>query len=428
MNKSLFALLSSVTVTLSLSLLLQSNYASSFSDLVTASEIAVSFNPLNALVSVGFPQYDSNTNQFILDSDQSNSGEFTPITTSSVKTVKTNFAYYHGFKFPNSYTNTYKVIPDKYIPDVIYKGDLKFTTEGRCGGMAFAALDYYYAHKVIPIYASIPPNDTPLSNYILTRFHDSLDISFLGILKALGSIATSLTPLGSVGSLEEVPKFIYYTIAPNENKFTVPITGTCGPGCLPGVRPLTNGEISKATRSNDQGKPVVLGLIAASKISDIGNNHQVVAYGYTFNKNANNQYTFFIYDPNHPGKEVKATWYPPNVGGKLYYSYGNKALGTYKELPSWRGFFVEDYSPKTPTVTTDVDFDGIEDSKDNCPTVSNPDQKNTNGDDQGDACQMNDLDKDGIVDFKDNCRYAANPDQKDSDGDGVGDACENIIL
>jgi hypothetical protein len=107
---------------------------------------------------------------------------------------------------------------------------------------------------------------------------------------------------------------------------------------------------------------------------------------------------------------------------------GSKALITYKELPSWRGFFVEDYSPKTPNVFTDIDFDGVEDSKDNCPTVKNPDQANTNGDDLGDACQMSDQDQDGIVDFRDNCRYAANPDQKDEDNDGVGDACENIIL
>jgi len=321
------------------------------------------------------------------------------------------------------------VITDKYIPDFIHKGDLKFSTKGRCGGMAFAALDYFYSNKLIPGYTSTsgtPPNDTPISKYILDRLHDSLDISVLGILKALGSIAVSGSPLGSVSSLEEVPKFIYLTMAPNENKFT--ILGKCGPGCLPGVRPLTNSEVTKATRQLDQGRPVVLGLIAASSIKDIGNNHQVVAYGYTFDKRSNNQYTFYIYDPNYPGKEVKATWYPPNVGGKLYYSYGSKALNTYKELPSWRGFFVEEYSSKTPNVPTDIDFDGVEDSKDNCPAVQNPDQANTNGDDLGDACQMTDIDKDGVVDFKDNCRYGANPDQKDSDNDGVGDVCENIIL
>jgi hypothetical protein len=70
----------------------------------------------------------------------------------------------------------------------------------------------------------------------------------------------------------------------------------------------------------------------------------------------------------------------------------------------------------------------LSDSKDNCPTVKNSDQTNTNGDDMGDACQTGDVDQDGVVDFRDNCRYAANPDQKDTDNDGVGDTCENIIL
>ena len=35
-----------------------------------------------------------------------------------------------------------------------------------------------------------------------------------------------------------------------------------------------------------------------------------------------------------------------------------------------------------------------------------------------------DGDNDGINDGEDNCRFTWNPDQKDSDGDGIGDACE----
>lgn len=434
LKKALICIINFVVLAFIFTIVIQKNYALSNVEDMTVPNNAINFDPLKIIVSLALNQYDPiNTNYDSSDAVQSNSVKVTPISTTpistgsdSAKTVRTNFGYYHGFKFTNSYTQTYKVIPDKYIPDFIYKGDVKFSTQGRCGGMAFSALDYFYAHKLIPSYTSTPPNEIPLSKYILDRLHDSLDLNLLGILKALGSIAVSASPVGSVSSLEEVPKFVYFTMASNENKFT--ILGKCGPGCLPGVRPLTNGEISKATSSIDQGRPVVLGLIAASSIKDIGNNHQVVAYGYTFNKKENNQYTFYIYDPNHPGKEVKATWYPPNVGGKLYYSLGSKALNTYKELPSWRGFFVEDYSPKTPNIAIDLDNDGIEDSKDNCPSVANPDQTNTNGDDMGDACQMGDVDKDGVTDFKDNCRYAANPDQKDEDNDGVGDTCENIIL
>lgn len=38
--------------------------------------------------------------------------------------------------------------------------------------------------------------------------------------------------------------------------------------------------------------------------------------------------------------------------------------------------------------------------------------------------QGGDDDWDGVCNPRDNCRYVANPDQKDSDHDGVGDACE----
>ena len=41
----------------------------------------------------------------------------------------------------------------------------------------------------------------------------------------------------------------------------------------------------------------------------------------------------------------------------------------------------------TATSPPDRDRDGIEDAKDNCPTVANPDQRDSNRDGKGDACQ-----------------------------------------
>ncbi len=66
----------------------------------------------------------------------------------------------------------------------------------------------------------------------------------------------------------------------------------------------------------------------------------------------------------------------------------------------------------------DSDGDGILDSQDNCPSVSNADQKNTDSDSSGDACDSDD-DNDGVPDISD--AFPLNPNEwTDTDGDGVG--------
>jgi hypothetical protein len=125
----------------------------------------------------------------------------------------------------------------------------------------------------------------------------------------------------------------------------------------------------------------------------------------------------------------------------------------------------------TGSVEKDTDEDGIKDILDNCPSVSNPAQTDTDGDGQGNACDTDD-DNDGVPDVndcapldaavwrsvilyidndndgydegtqlvcygavvptgfsestlgKDNCPSVSNPDQTDTDGDGQGNACD----
>jgi hypothetical protein len=107
-----------------------------------------------------------------------------------------------------------------------------------------------------------------------------------------------------------------------------------------------------------------------------------------------------------------------NQGGAWGYGTG------WQCVPTWACTRDMAFLIEGTCVQPDGDGDGIPDDEDNCPGVYNPDQLDTDGDGQGDACDDDD-DADGVPDMLDNCPLLYNPEQDDLDGDGQGDPCDD---
>lgn len=239
----------------------------------------------------------------------------------------------HAFRFANRFVN--KLLTFKRFG--FWGKTYEIATEGRCGGMAFAALDYYFENITVPDFTAkdfpdsdVPPDTHPLAKYIYSRQIDSM-------IK------------GRRGA-KDGWKFLRWTQQSTETL----------------IKKTIDNEIPKVKQSIDKGKPVVLGLVKATQKRDIGNNHQVVCFAY--NDHPSGHTDLYIYDPNHP---PGSTHYPsgevllsrrirpevniPDSGIDVPgdpsepiktittagYPFKTKHAGT------WRGFFVQGYSRKS---------------------------------------------------------------------------------
>lgn len=193
----------------------------------------------------------------------------------------------HGFAFRNDFVNNILTLPD----------GTAMTTRGRCGGMAFAALDYYFAGLPVPKNNALPPDGTLLADYIYKRLGDSFSLSG--------------------------PKFVTLSLAPDHPTWF-----------SAGLTKWTKGdEFANIRNTVDGGNPAVLGLIKATDMGAIGDNHQVVVYGYDSDPD---RLPVWIYDNNSPGDAVGLSTDPASP----HFSASNGS--------EWRGFFVEWYRPTVP--------------------------------------------------------------------------------
>jgi len=201
----------------------------------------------------------------------------------------------HGFNFVNTFKN-----------DMIKEFDIR--TGGLCGGMVYAALDYYKANQTIPQQEHRPAVHTTLHDYIYSRQVNSLTEN-LDKWAELG-----VNPLG----------------ARNGEFFNW------------GLQAFNGGRIEELKASLNRGQPVPLGLWHADGYT--GGDHQVLAIGYKMGrykgdlKNNKEDFEIYIYDPNYPNETQTLKADPRS---QTYY---------YTDHPKrWLTYFVDKkYHPKTP--------------------------------------------------------------------------------
>jgi hypothetical protein len=215
-----------------------------------------------------------------------------------MKTVDTEFsAVEHGFRFRNSFD-----IPDtmrlmslrRKLPPVI----LEEVVYGLCGGMCFAALDYFHQQMPVPALSKVDDMSPDLFRYLWARQLDSLKY---GVLR----------------------KVLSWTLRRDKSL----------------ARSAAVYEVPKLRTKIDAGEPAVLALIRAGGVVQMMQNHQVLATGYDYAPQSGGL-AIRLYDPNHPRHvpTLRLNIAAPKVGINLTQSSG-EAL---------RSFFVINYGPKTP--------------------------------------------------------------------------------
>jgi len=199
----------------------------------------------------------------------------------------------HGFHFGNAFPSH----PHIQIPTPFGKIRIGNAKNGLCGGMVFAALDYFFARQPVPD-TKKPPSGDLLFDYIVKRLYDSFNLPF-----GIGGYIELMHP--------DRPDYAAGFGAPRSRAWRT-------------VR--REWPIIKALL--DAGQPCPLGLVRvkSTDLRKLGENHQVLAYGYDV---VDDRLTLFVYDPNYPDNDrirISLDLSDPEQPTALRYSSGEKLL------------------------------------------------------------------------------------------------------
>jgi hypothetical protein len=217
----------------------------------------------------------------------------------------------HGFAFTNSWPAQPAVVRSTPFGRI----EIGNAAGGLCGGMVFAALDYWYASLDPP--GQRPEQGEPLRAYVVKRLVDSWHLPG-GVLQY----------------------FQWMNLPDGDRGFEAF-----------GRQVLTERGLAWRTISVqwpqiradlDHGIPVPLGLVtvASAKPRDLALNHQVLAVSY---HSAGDNITLLVYDPNHGRRDDIAIRFPAGAPTAPTAFKHNLGIGH-----PVRGFFRAPYTRATP--------------------------------------------------------------------------------
>lgn len=205
----------------------------------------------------------------------------------------------HGFRFANTFTNN-------FIPEVDWR------TRGLCGGMVFAALDYFHhSHIPLPTQDYAPADGTQLRDYIYARQTHS----FIAGGNFVRWAEYGVNPFGARNA-----EFYRWGL---------------------------EGRLDELRREIDAGRPVAIGLKGCNESCQ--GDHQVLAIGYDVggyngdpSSSSAQTIRIYIYDPNFPGQTMTMT---PYMAASAWWYTRPDSEGVRHR---WRSWFIQAYSPAPP--------------------------------------------------------------------------------
>lgn len=213
----------------------------------------------------------------------------------------------HGFNFVNRFANHR------------FFGPINVNFGGRCAGMVYSALDYFYKKKSIPQQTKMPVEGSVLSSYISRRQENSLTSS-------------------NIRKIQELNVNLFGRRTMEYFKW--------------GIQGFDGGRLEEVVQNINKGKPIPITLFDPT--GDLINypHHVVLVIGYNLGKYPMNQAGYdnpalykeielYVYDPNYPNQKKILKPYYHNRNPRFRYSNGGGK--------NWLTYFIHaDYKVTTP--------------------------------------------------------------------------------